>query len=608
LLAGHEGPVQSVAFSPDGDRLVSGGTDGTVRVWDMATREGRVLFTPGEAVNAVEFSPDGTRLAVGSTDESLYLLDAKTGDVRERIEHGAPVVAVAFSPDGRTVVSSNGTPQLWDVGSGRQLGQPLLGHEKIVTSVIFTEDGDQILTSSTDGTIRVWDAATQTQVRAIETAGPCLFLAYDPEYEQVACRDGVAIGRFDVATGERVGEPLTGHTNTIQDLAFGRGGQVLASTSEDRTVRLWSLATGQQIGEPMRASDDDTFGVAFSPDDRVLAVASGDGNIVLWRPALPAASGRATFSDLNRDGTVVAFGDNEGTVTTFDTATSEPTGPTTRCHEGAVGPLAFAPDGERIAVPCGEGLVVRTVGGDEVTTYTDLRAVAVAWSPDGDTLAASTDTPGAGSALVLVDVDSGDQRKLWETGKDNESVWSLAFSPGGDRLAAGTLDGRITVWDTGSGTQIGDAMTGHIDTVQDIAFQPHGHLLATTGWDNTVRLWDLNTGKQAGPALSEHTDRPVTASFSPDGARLATAGWDGVPLIWDVEDHTVQAALREPGDIQAIRYLPDGTLVGTGANGLIATWDADPAKALADVCARLNPLDENEWRQFAADVDFVPQC
>lgn len=181
-------------------------------------------------------------------------------------------------------------------------------------------------------------------------------------------------------------------------------------------------------------------------------------------------------------------------------------------------------------------------------------------------------------------------------------------SPTGDRFASGTLDGVVTVWDTESGERIGAPMTGHIDTVQDIAFQPHGHLLATAGWDNTVRLWDLNTHRQSGPPLTEHTERPVTVSFSADGTRLASAGWDGTPLIWDVAKQTVRSALREPGDMQGIRYLADGTLVGTGGNGLITTWDVDPGAALADVCERLTPLDENEWRQFAADVDYLPQC
>jgi WD40 repeat protein/serine/threonine protein kinase len=608
ILSGHKGPVVAVAFSPDGDRLVSGGVDGTVRVWDMATRKGRVLFETSEAINAVEFSPDGSRLAVGSTDETLYLLNAESGDVRQRIDHDAPVVAVAFSPDGRTVVSSNGTPQLWDVGSGRRLGQPLAGHDDIVTSVVFTADGSRILTSGPDATIRIWDVATQTSTRTIATVGPCLFLAYDPEHDEVACRDGSAISRFDLATGERVGKPLSGHTNTIGELAYGMDGQLLASTSEDRTVRLWYLATGQQIGEPMRASEDDTFGVAFSPDNKVLAVASGDGNIVLWRPGLPASAGRTAFSDISPDGSVVAFGDTEGTVTTWDTTTSEPKGPPLVCEDGSSRPPVFAPDGERIAVPCADGLAIWTLGGDEVTRYEDVSASPVRFSPDGDTIAAFDDRPGDGGMLVLLDVDTGKTRDVWEAEKDDQSVWSLAFSPGGDRIAAGSLDGRITLWDTESGEQVGEAMTGHIDAVQDIAFQPHGNLLATTGWDNTVRLWDLTTYRQSGPSLTEHTDRPVTVSFSPDGTRFVTAGWDGVPLVWDVAGPTVLAALSEPPDIQAVQYLSDGTLIGTGANGLIARWDTDPEQALTDVCGRLAPLDEDEWRQFAADVDFQPQC
>jgi WD40 repeat protein len=609
VLPGHDGPVQAVAFDPDGTKLVSGGIDGTVRVWDLATRKGRVLFRSDEAINAVEFSPDGRRLAVGSTDEFLYLLDAETGEVRRKLGHGAPVVAVGFSPDGRTVVTTNGTPRLFDAASGRPLGDPLLGHEDIVTSVQFTEDGEQVITGSPDGTIRIWDVVTQTAVRTIPTAGPCLFVAYDPDHDVVACRDGISIGRWDIATGERVGEPLTGHNNTIQDLAFGMDGQVLASTSADRTVRLWYLATGQQLGEPMRASDDDTFGVAFSPDDRVLAVASGDGNIVLWRPVLPSPAGRTSFSDISPDGGRVAFADDEVTVTTWDVATREAAGPPLTCDRGPVGAPAFSRDGERIAVPCADALVVWTVGGDEVARFDGLRAIAVAHSPDGDALAVSTDDPdGEGGTLELLDLDDGSRRELASHDDDDETLWSLAFSPGGDRLATGDLDGVITLWDTESGEQDGKPLTGHIDSVQDIAFQPHGHLLATAGWDNTVRLWDLTTHQQSGPALTEHTKRPITVSFSADGTRLASAGWDGTPLVWDVAKQTVQAALREPGDMQAIRYLADGTLVGTGGNGLIATWDIDPDAALADVCDRLTPLDENEWRQFAADVDYLPQC
>jgi WD40 repeat protein len=198
---------------------------------------------------------------------------------------------------------------------------------------------------------------------------------------------------------------------------------------------------------------------------------------------------------------------------------------------------------------------------------------------------------------------------LWSYQERPNSVWSLEFSPDGDRLAVGSLNGTLRLLDVTSGKEIGKPLTGHIDAIQDIAFQPHGNLVATAGWDNTIRLWDMDKHAQAAAPLTEHTNRPVVLSFSPDGTRMASAGWDGTPLVWDVRNHTVLAALREPGNVQGIRFTGTQDLVGTGPNGLVATWDLDPQAALGDVCERLSPqLTPDEWRQFAPDVDYVEQC
>ena len=608
VLHGHEGPVQSVAFSPDGSTLVSGGVDGTVRVWRMPSGDGGdVLFRTEEPVNSVEFSPDGRTLAVASTDESMYLLDARTGAERRRIQHGAPVIAATFSPDGRLVVTSNGTPRFWDAATGEPVGTPLVGHTDIVTSVTFAEGGDTVITSGPDGTIRTWRTADHAPLLSIDTGDPCLFVAYDQDNDVVACRSGVVIGRWDVRTGEPVGTPLRGHTNTIQDLAFGHDGQVLASTSEDRTVRLWYLATGQQIGEPMRASDDDTFGVAFSPTGATLAVASGDGDIVLWRPPLPAAVGEAAYSDISPRGRWVAYADSKGAVTTWDAETGERAGPTLQCPGERGGAVAFSPDEKTIAVTCADGLTIWTVGGDEVAHFAGLNAAAVRYHPDGHTLAVAT----LDKTVELVDLDTERRREVWSTPSDEKLAWSVAFSPDGKQLAAGTLDGVIRLFDVATREQLGAPLTGgHLeDGIQDVAFQPGGRLLASAGWDNTIRLWDLDTREPVGEPLAEHTNRPITLSFSTDGTRLASAGWDGTPLVWDVAERTVYTALREPGDMQGIRYVGDGELVGTGKNGLIAQWDTDPDAALADVCRRLSPqLSRDEWRQFAPDVEYVAQC
>jgi WD40 repeat protein len=163
-LKGHESWVMSVAFSPDGTRIVSGSADNTLRLWDAQTGQplGQPLKGHESWVMSIAFSPDGTRIVSGSEDKTLRLWDAKTGQPlgQPLTGHESTVMSVAFSPDGTRIVSGSEdkTLRLWDAKTGQPLGQPLKGHESWVMSVTFSPDGTRIVSGSDDNTLRLWDA------------------------------------------------------------------------------------------------------------------------------------------------------------------------------------------------------------------------------------------------------------------------------------------------------------------------------------------------------------------------------------------------------------------------------------------------------------------
>ena len=182
-LAGHAHEVWSVAFSPDGRRIVTGSRDKTAKVWDAATGRG-LLALEGHTgwVNSVAFSPDGQRIVTGAGDSGhpginptseAKVWDAATG--REFLTlkgHTVPVLSVTFSPDGRRIVTGAGDhhkpgeAKVWDAETGREL-LALEGHASQVYSVAFSPDGRRIVTGSQDQA-KVWDAETGRELLALK--------------------------------------------------------------------------------------------------------------------------------------------------------------------------------------------------------------------------------------------------------------------------------------------------------------------------------------------------------------------------------------------------------------------------------------------------------
>jgi WD40 repeat protein len=338
----REGHDWSVAFSPDGTRLVSGlglgsyfTEDITLRLWDTASgKEVARLEGHTGLVSSVAFSPDGTRLASGSDDHTIRLWDTASGKEVARLEgHTGPVSPVAFSPDGTRLASGSGfsfsddtTVRLWDTASGKEVAR-LEGHTGSISSVAFSPDGTRLASgasgSFTDATtVRLWDTASGKEVARLEGhTGSISPVAFSPDGTRLAWgasgsgfwSSDARFHLWDTASGKEVAR-LEGHTGSIRSVAFSPDGTRLASGSDDRTIRLWDTASGKEVARLEAYGYGPISSVAFSPDGTRLASGSDDRTIRLWDTASGKEVAQVSSVGFSWDGTRLASGSDDHTI------------------------------------------------------------------------------------------------------------------------------------------------------------------------------------------------------------------------------------------------------------------------------------------------------
>jgi WD40 repeat protein len=596
VLRGHDGPVTSVTFSPNGTRVASASSDGTVRLWDVASgRETMELRGHSDAVTSVAFNPTMPVLASGSSDETIRLWDVASGTTLTTLRQPrSPIGSVAFSPDGRLLAAAcqDRRVRLYDAASGSEIAA-LRGHETVVTSVAFSPV-DPILASGSGGTsfdehaVRLWDVSESARPLPANRA-PSFFDTETPRTHTVAAGDALtfAISAID----------------PDNDVLMYAAAALPRGASFDATARLFQWTPGlEQAGmrtAAFRAMDDaggegtlyvtitvvvdeslqtlvadpnePVWSIALSPNGRTLASGGDDGPVRLWDvltgeqlAGLDGHTDRVYDVAFSPDGSVLASGSRDGTARLWEGHTGAHLA-TLVGHSNSVLSVALSPDSSVVATASLDrtaqlwdahtGEYIATLSG-----HTD-RVTDVTFSPDGSVLATAADEPR--------------EARLWNamTGELLHALTgaSPAFSPDSSILATATgqVGSDIWLWDVRSGEHI-DTLVGPGGSWMRVAFSPSGATLASAFWGGgQTWLWDVESGQHVGTLVGEGR-----FTFSPDGVMLAGAHRSQIRL-WD--GHTAAPLGVLTGHTNTVRdvvFAADGAVLASrSSDGTVRIWD-----------------------------------
>ena len=500
LVINSPGAIFKLAYDPLGEWAVSGAGDSnpadvsapdtvvdrTVRVWDLQTGEERFQFDPGSGfVRAVAFSPDGDFVLSGTWSQTVgsqLQLWSLTKDSENATFYGPTDIIsdVAFSPDGELVFASSwdGSIRSWEISTGLEFDR-FQGHDDRVQAMALHPSGEYILTGTgntgsglpdpdtdqpKDVSLWLWDLQNRAAIDVIEGHEDWVWsVDYHPGGRYIASGSGplsppatdASVRLWDVGSGEELAL-LDGHTATVSGVTFNHDGTLLATSSWDGTVRLWAIDAGEDglsVGEGRVAFDTTPArvnSVAFSADSTKALSALSDNTVRLWDVA--------TGEELLR---------LEG-------------------HERPVYSAVFSPD-ERYILSGAEDRTARIwdVATGEVVHVLEghqERVNGVDFSPDGR-LAVTTSWD---TTARLWDVASGQEIRQFVG--HTLAVFSADFSPDGRTLITGSADQTARLWDVGSGQEIRQ-FNGHTNWLLSVKFSPDGSTALSGAEDDLLILW-----------------------------------------------------------------------------------------------------------------------
>lgn len=587
-----KGIISEIAYSPNGKYLAVAASIG-VWIYDMTTYQEIALITgPKGHLNSVDFSPDGKTIISGSEDGNVYLWDSET-KIQKRTLTSSLLGAdcVALTSDGNTIAIGGGTAEgldptisLWHVSTGEFL--KTFGGPYSPVSLCFSPDGKTLVGGVRfEKGISVWNANTGELIKTLkghEEFESINSIVFSPDGNIIAsASNDKTVRLWSPHTGLLL-QTLTEHTKSVNSVIFSPDGDTLISAGDDG-IRVWNSNTAESsnfIEIPARC-------VVFSPDGKTFVSSSSDG-IRVWeaqtRKLLKMIEG---YSDsvssvvYSPDGNTIASGNLNHNIHLWDANTGRII-KTLTGHTDIITSVVYSPDENTIAT----GSYDNTIRLWDVHTYVHRKTLngqigsvsSMNFNPDGDIIVCC-----GGKEIRIFDVHTGELLKTL-TGY-TRYVNSIAFNPEGNTFAIS--GGGLDLFDVNTSKHL-KTFTEQIDSINSMIYILDGKMIITGGWDDgeegavfgRIDLWHVNTGKHLKTIEVDGFNGVMGIALRPDGNIFVCGDMNYMGLasrihVWKVNSwEHIKTIKGHASSVDSLAFSPDGkTLASSGRDGTILLWD-----------------------------------
>lgn len=580
------------------------------------------LFTAGSGLAQAAAPADDARLyaaAIAAADATLRLHDTKAAQrwleeapaalrgfewryLERRADEslgsadtGAEIQDVAVSPDGALVASTgrDGSVKLWDGQTLKPL-RAAAGHAAAAWGVAFSPDGKVVASGSSDGTVQLWDAGTAAAVRTLQPTGRGITaVAFHPDGSRLATTSWDRSPERGVWGVVKIWDPRDGRlvaswehgVKPIVTVAWSPDGSLLAAGTWDDDTTLWRTQDWT-MAKRLQPAESETNkavqGIAFSTDGARLAVAAKDGAIRIWdvasgtlaRTLVGQAEGQSQWINdaLFLDETLLASVSQDGSVRLWDTSSGRERA-VWHGHTSGVTALARHRDGRLLT-----GALDRTLKSWDPARPRSIPTTesmyGLAFSPDGSRVAMT------GWTGLVQTIDTRTNLVLASFAGHGTSGVRLDWSRDGRFLATTGNDGRTVLWDAASGSEKARLLVLESGRVEPIVFHPGSGFVAGAAPGGVARVWRLPDGAEE-VSLADGEAAVTDLAWSPDGTLLAVSTADGVLRLWDWKARQIRRRMAHGKGALMLSFDPSGrTLAAGSSDRSITLWETATGQRL----------------------------